>query len=513
MAEDQISVLFNLEWVWGLASDGEPPVHFGDLNLDQVVGGVVGRRSSYELASFFHLPLDDLEQIGLRQEVFRDLYSSEIFDPVERFSKDMQLCAAFLERSKKLYNARQKQRWFLDAAGLYSDAVSELAGSLSQLPLKSKLLGIFVEYLESYVASTEFSTLMGEAKELQSRFVRIRYNLLIKANKITVTGYDGEDDFSEEVEKTFSRFRQGIGKDYRVNYGAWPDMNRVEEEILEMVVRLNPEVFEALSRFCISHSGFTDETISRFDREVQFYLAYIEQIKELEKVGLEFCYPVLSKDKKEFHITGGFDLALAQRLVKDGKAAVRNDYSLFSSERVIVVSGPNSGGKTTYARAFGQINYLASLGCPVPAKKAELFLCDQILTHFEREEDLDNLRGKLEDELVRIHRILSAATERSLIIMNESFGSTALGDATLLGRSVLNQIIDLGATCLCVTFVDELSRLSDATVSIVAKVSPEDPTIRTFEMEQRPADGLAYAFAIAEKYRLTYENVRGRIAE
>ena len=234
-------------------------------------------------------------------------------------------------------------------------------------------------------------------------------------------------------------------------------------------------------------------------------------MRELESLGLEFCYPVLSSDHKEFHISGGFDLALAQKLARDGKKAVCNDYSLDPDERIIVVSGPNSGGKTTYARAFGQINYLASLGCPVPASEAKLFLCDQIFTHFEREEDLDNLRGKLEDELVRIKEILEKATPSTLIIMNESFGSTALGDAKVLGRSVLEKIMDLGATCLCVTFVDELSRISDATVSMVAKVSAEDPTIRTFEVEARPADGLAYASAIAEKYGLGYDSVKKRI--
>ncbi|TAN29792.1 MAG: hypothetical protein EPN30_01755 [Actinomycetota bacterium] len=275
---------------------------------------------------------------------------------------------------------------------------------------------------------------------------------------------------------------------------------------------MNPEVFSNLALFVAEHAGFFDETISRFEREIEFYLAYMDQMRELEQFGLEFCLPAIYLDQK-FHISAGFDLALAHELAKEKRAVVTNDYALDGPGRVIVVSGPNSGGKTTYARAFGQVTYLASLGCPVPAREAQLMLCDRIFTHFEREEDLDNLRGKLEDELVRLRRILESATQRSVIIMNESFSSTALDDARALGAAILRQINELNATGICVTFVDELSRLGDWTVSMVAKVSPDDPTKRMFAIEPRPADGLAHALAIAEKYRLSYESVKGRISK
>ncbi|MCL5670227.1 MAG: hypothetical protein M1423_02860 [Acidobacteria bacterium] len=115
--------------------------------------------------------------------------------------------------------------------------------------------------------------------------------------------------------------------------------------------------------------------------------------------------------------------------------------------------------------------------------------------------------------MLRIRQILESATTKRILIMNESVLSTALSDALYLSRRIMEQIIQRDMLCVSVTFLDEISALSESTVSMVSTVNPQDPAQRTFKIVRRPADGLAYAVAIAEKYHLTFDAISCRIAE
>ena len=206
-----------------------------------------------------------------------------------------------------------------------------------------------------------------------------------------------------------------------------------------------------------------------------------------------------------------YDLALAKLLVDQKLPVVTNDFFLDGRERIIIVSGPNQGGKTTFARTFGLMHHLAAIGCPVPGTEARLFLFDKMFTHFEKEEDVHNLRGKLHDDLFRLHKTLEEATSDSIIILNEVFNSTSLKDAIFLSTRILTKIIALDALCVCVTFIDELAALSKTSVSMGSMVKPGNVAERTFKVVRRPPDGLAYAISVAEKYGLTYAQLRERL--
>ena len=504
------SILFDRADI-GVA-DAQEPSFFADLNLDQVVASITAGRDEYDLTQFFYAPLRTVAAVEYRHEVFRDLEQDEVRAAVLAFADRMQRMRRFLGLANKQHYKYEKERWFLDAVAIYCDAVSSLARALVDLDLSSAGFRDLRDYVTSYTASERFTSLAAEARSVLEGLARVKYTVRIKGARVTVSTYQGERDYSAEVESTFERFRQGNVDDHRFKLPDSGSMDHVEARIAELVARLYPGAFQALDDFCTRHGDFLDSAIARFDREVQFYLAYLEYTERLAAAGLAFCHPTVSEHSKASSAEKAFDIALAAKLASEGSAVVRNDFFLRGRERVLVVTGPNQGGKTTFARMFGQLHYLASLGLPVPARSARLFLPDRLFTHFEREEDITTLRGKLDDELVRLRDILEQATGDSVVILNEILTSTTLNDAIYLGTQVLKQIIELGSLAVCVTFVDELASLSEATVSMVATVAPDDPAKRTYEIVRASADGRAYAWAIAEKYGLTSELLRRRIA-
>ncbi len=493
------------------AIEHDQPVYFTDLNMDQVVAAITAGRGEYDLAPFFYTRLRTVSEIAYRQEIMRDLEDEALSASIATFARQMRTMRQHLHQAKSMHYQRQKQNWFLDAAAIYCDAVTTLAGDLAQANLRSRGFLAFRDHLAGYARSEAFTKLAADANSLLGQLAAIQYCLDIRDSRIRVTKYSEEADYSAEVVDTFAKFKQGAVKSYGGKFPDLAEMDHVEAGILELVAKLHPEVFASLGEFGDTHSRFLDRTVTAFDREVQFYAAYREFAGQLEQAGLGFCYPRVSAESKEISASETFDVALANKLVYEHQPVVCNDFFLRGPERILVVSGPNQGGKTTFARTFGQLHHLASLGLLVPGTQAELFLFDHLFTHFERGENLQDLRGKLEDDLTRIHGILGQATASSIVIMNEIFTSTTLQDAVFLGTRVLEQIIDLDLLCVCVTFVDELASLGPATVSMTSTVVPDDPAERTYRVVRRPADGLAYALAIAEKYRLTYRALRERV--
>jgi DNA mismatch repair ATPase MutS len=251
--------------------------------------------------------------------------------------------------------------------------------------------------------------------------------------------------------------------------------------------------------------------IDRFSEEIKFYLDYLDFIKIFKEKGLKFCYPEVTKNKEDLYLYDGFDFALSYEKIRKDEPVIVNDFWVGEKERIIIVTGPNQGGKTTFARMFGQIHYLTKLGVPIPGTKAKIFLCDNIFTHFEREEKVQNLKGKLESDLLELKHILSSATSESLIILNETFSSATMSDAKFLAKNVIHKILDLDCYALYVTFIEELAFMGEKVVSMVATVSKEDPSIKTFKIIRKPADGKAYAILLAEKYGLTYEKLKRRL--
>ena len=489
----------------------EEPSFFVDLNLDQIIDTIVIGKKEYNLKPFFYAPLNNIDAIIYRQEIMQDLENNTLFENIKSFAKKINEMRDHLEKADKLYYKYQKEKYFLDAVEIYCNTINCLLNDLSLLNLKSRGLLAFREYLTNYVNSDVFISLKEETKKLIDDLSAVKYCILIKGNAVKVRKYEDEPDYSVEVESTFEKFKLGAVKDYLVKFSTPLDMNHIEAKVLDLVAQLYSDIFSNLDNYCIKNNKYFDETISSFDREIQFYVAYLEYITIFKKAGLKFCYPEISSESKEVYDYEGFDLALAYKLINENSSIVCNDFYLKDRERIFVVSGPNQGGKTTFARTFGQLHYMAVIGCPVPGSKARLYLFDKLFTHFEKEENIKNLHGKLQDDLLMIYNILNQATSDSIIIMNEIFNSTTLKDAIFLGKKVMEKIIQLDLLCVYVTFIDELASLNEKIVSMVSNVDPNNTALRTYKILRKPAGGLAYAISIAQKYKLTYKCLKERI--
>ncbi len=509
------SILFPEREQYEWPRQTEAPACFKDLNLDRICRRLLKAKGEYKLEGFFYTPLHDQEIIAYRQDVMRELeddgirtlfvgFSETIYE-LSRYMNDIRTSLTSDNSYDNNYLTRGRM---LDCADRYCLVVSKFSERLSKLSFRSQGLQGFAEYLSGYCASRDYGDFCAHVKRLRDQFSTVEYCMLIKNGTIRARKYEGQPNQSAEILAAFEKFRQGGVKDYRQKLTEEPYAAHVEAAVLDMVAKIYKDIFADLDAFCSKYLYFDDEAISRFSREIQFYLTWLDFISPIRDAGLPFNYPELCDTAEHLYGLDGFDIALA---ADSPESIVTNDFAMNAPEHIVVVTGPNQGGKTTFARAFGQEHYLASLGLCVPGRESAMYLFDNIFTHFGREEDISTLNGKLKDDLVRLHDLLSKATARSIIIVNEIFSSTTLSDALSLGGHMMDAFAALGAPTMVVTFLDELAEHGPETVSMMSTVNEDDPAERTYRIVRKPPDGLAYALHIAKKHGLAYEQLSERI--
>jgi len=509
----------------------EPP-YFHDLNLDQIISHIIHGREEYKLDQYFYGLNKNLEQIQYRQEIMKDLEKENLYKIILTFSKGLAAIRNTLDRLENLYYPLQQQRCYLELALRYQKNLEDFLEKLKSEPVKSVGLKGLISQFKEILCSSKFVEFKNNTVNLYESLKKIRYCVVIAENKVSVRRCE-EDNYAGEVAKNLYLSDVPLD-DNNIVGNQTVDLNHVEAQTLEGVAKLYPEPFARLDTYCkqymrplvaseveypsdslrASRYPFMDHNILIWERELQFYLAYLEYIAPLKHLGLAFSIPNMDINTKQVRAEQTFDLALATRLLEEtGQKVVVNDLSLINDEQIFVITGPNQGGKTTFARMIGQLHHLAGLGCPVPGLNTQLGFCDAIYTHFSYREDIRAGHGKLEEDLIRIHENLKAATASSIFIMNELFDSTTYDDALYLSEQIIRKLLAQKIITVWVTFIDALTLISPQIVSLMSMVETEDLTRRTFKICRKPADGLAYALSLAEKYGLTYTRLMEGIDE
>lgn len=485
------------------------PDFFTDLNMDQIVNKILEGKEEYNLNVYFYHSLKNISDINYRLEVMKELENPDVYNAVSSFSVQMKKVREYAEYSRTLHYQAQREKWLLDAAEVYCNAVINFGKFLNSTCLKSTGFELFRSWLNNYTGSEGFKLLCTETFELLDRFSKIDYRIRVARDKVVIDFEENHFDYCEFINKTFEKINEDTFN-YEISFYKDIKMCPLESSILAIILKKNIKLFNELSAYNSKHKGFVDGILLNFDREVQFYTSYITYISKFKNKGFSFAYPDVTTSKG-IKLSGMYDLALAYKALASGAAVVCNDLHLDKEERIYILTGPNQGGKTTFARALGQIFFLTSLGCPVPCRNAGLFVQDNIYTHFSAEENISTDTGKLKEELLRLKEILSKATSGSVIILNELFATTTTYDAYTMGKKILEHFINLDCICLYVTHIHELSKISGKTVSLVASIDSENGAARTYKILRKPADGNSYANSIAEKYNLSYSRIKERL--
>lgn len=173
-------------------------------------------------------------------------------------------------------------------------------------------------------------------------------------------------------------------------------------------------------------------------------------------------------------ITDGFDMRLiegrhpvVESVMRDG-AFMANDTVLTQEDpRILLITGPNMAGKSTYMRQVALISILAQIGCFVPAVEAEVPIMDRIFTRIGAGDDLIGGQSTFMVEMADIQVMTEKATPRSLIIIDELGRGTSTSEGMAIAQSVIEYVHDhIGCKALVSTHFHELAHLEDSLPSL-----------------------------------------------
>jgi hypothetical protein len=190
--------------------------------------------------------------------------------------------------------------------------------------------------------------------------------------------------------------------------------------------------------------------------ELGFYLGCLNLRDRLLAQGLPVCYPAPAALGTQRLDAGGlYDASLALTLTQ-GSPVTGNDVAADGRE-LIVITGANQGGKSTFLRAFGQAQLMLQAGMFAPARELSGSACSGIFTHYKREEDAAMERGKLDEELDRMSAITDLIRPGGLLLCNESFASTNEREGSQLAREIIKAMTEAGIRIVFVTHLYDLA--------------------------------------------------------
>ncbi len=199
---------------------------------------------------------------------------------------------------------------------------------------------------------------------------------------------------------------------------------------------------------------------------IKFWLSAVTVMKNLEAASLPFCFASIHPaQERTFRARNAYHPAVALTLAHP-ETLVYNDIDLNSHGAILLLTGANGGGKTTYLRTVGAIQLFFQLGLPVPAQQADLSPVDAIVAVFSRKEDTHLISGKLGQELLAMREALESIHGESLVLFNEPITGTSVGACCLISQEVIAILKALQARGIWVThhfaLLDKIASINES---------------------------------------------------
>ena len=188
--------------------------------------------------------------------------------------------------------------------------------------------------------------------------------------------------------------------------------------------------------------------------EMAFYVGCLNLHDHLAKKGEPMCFPLpVGPGERRERFKGLYDVCLAlsmkQRVV--GNEVEADDKDL------VIITGANQGGKSTFLRSLGLAQLMMQCGMFAPAESFCANICDGLFTHYKREEDVTMSSGKLDEELSRMNDIVDHVRANSLLLFNESFAATNEREGSEIARQIICALLEKRIKVFFVTHLYELA--------------------------------------------------------
>jgi len=188
--------------------------------------------------------------------------------------------------------------------------------------------------------------------------------------------------------------------------------------------------------------------------ELAFYMGGLNLSEQLAQMSAPTAFPVPVASRERRHSYQGlYDVCLALTL----KQKIIGNDGAADHKELVVITGANQGGKSTFLRSIGLAQLMMQCGLFVPATAFRANVCQAIFTHFKREEDATMTSGKLDEELTRMSAIVDAITPHSMLLFNESFAATNEREGSEIGQQIVHALLEKRVKIFFVTHLYELA--------------------------------------------------------